>query len=81
MEDPATQVEAFPPAREPVRPLDDVVGSATDQPVPPVAAELDFGRDYPTPAPHRIFFVQARYRYLGAGEPLPLAPEALDDRT
>ncbi len=81
MEDSAIQSEAVPPACGPVRPSDGISSSAANQPTPPNELALDSGRDYPTPPPRRVFFVQGRYRYLGPGEPLPLPPEALDDPT
>jgi hypothetical protein len=79
MAGPATPSEAFPPAREPLRPSDGATGSPAGQCLPHDGSTPDQDCDYPTPPPNRVFFVQVRYRHLGPGQPMPLAPEDLDD--
>jgi hypothetical protein len=81
MAGPVTPSEALPPAPEPPRPSDGAMGSPVGQAFPQAGATADDDRDYPTPTPHRVFFVQVRYRHVGRGQPTPLAAGDLDDES
>jgi hypothetical protein len=60
-------------------PLDGPPPPTAPPPSPPGPSRLDEDRDYHTPPPRRVFFVQVHYRRLGRGAPMPLAPDDLDN--
>jgi hypothetical protein len=80
MDIPTAQAQGLPLARGLPGPAEGATVRPMVQPSPQDTSAPDEDRDYPTPPPPRVFFVSVRYRRLGRGEPMPLAPEDLDER-